>query len=111
MSSPVKVHSCGVMRSASRPRPSNLDTAHAFINEAMGAAPQAFLSKHTICGSAEPQGRGAHGRRHQGAYRLCQRSTRYLKKTPLKGIPPRELTEHATYDEWVQAYQDLKSGI
>ena len=34
-----------------------------------------------------------------------------LKNTPLLGIPPRESDDLATYDEWVQAYEGLKSGI
>jgi spermidine/putrescine transport system substrate-binding protein len=89
----------------------NIDTAHAFINEAIGGKEQAFQAKHTICGTPSTS----------SAIELMDEETKQpvrlqptwtvLKKTPFLGIPPRESTEFATYDEWVQAYQDLKSGI
>lgn len=88
----------------------NVETAHAFINEAMGASEQAYLSKLTICGtpSRKAVGKMDADTKSQYSYDTMDED---LKRTPLKGIPPRESTEFATYDEWVQAYQDLKSGI
>jgi spermidine/putrescine-binding protein len=88
----------------------NVDTAHAFINEAMGAKEQAFLSQHTICGTPSRRAVDVMDADTKSAYSYATLDED-LKQTPLKGIPPRESTEHATYDEWVQAYEGLKSGI
>jgi spermidine/putrescine-binding protein len=88
----------------------NVDTAHAFINEAMSAAPQAWQAKHTICGSPNRKAVELMDADTKGLYDYANLDE-VLKSTPLLGIPPRESEEFATYDEWVQAYQDLKSGI
>ena len=88
----------------------NPDTAHAFINEGIGAAPQAWQAKHTICGSPNRKAVDLMDPDTKGLYDYAKLDE-VLKKTPLLGIPPRESTEHATYDEWVQAYEGLKSGI
>lgn len=88
----------------------NVDTAHAFINEAIGGKEQAFLAKHTICGTPAKSAIAHMDEDTKSLYDYANMDA-VLTKTPFLGIPPRESAEFATYDEWVQAYQDLKSGI
>lgn len=88
----------------------NVETGHAFINEAISAGPQAALAKHTVTGTPSRRAVEIMDADTKSAYSY-DTLDEDLKNTPLKGIPPRESTEFATYDEWVQAYQDLKSGI
>ena len=75
-----------------------------------GAAPQAWQAQHTICGSPNRKAVDLMDPDTKGLYEYAKLDE-VLKTTPLLGIPPRESTEHATYDEWVQAYEGLKSGI
>jgi spermidine/putrescine-binding protein len=88
----------------------NIDTAHAFINEAMGAPAQAWQAQHTICGSPNSKAVELMDADTKGLFDYANLNE-LLKKIPLLGIPPRESSEFATYDEWVQAYEGLKSGI
>ncbi|MEZ5924204.1 MAG: extracellular solute-binding protein [Hyphomicrobiaceae bacterium] len=88
----------------------NRDTALAYINETLAAAPQASLANRAVTGVVT-----------KGAVPLLDEATRALfdyndldsvfKSAPMLGIPPRESTEFATYDEWVRAYEDFKTGI
>ena len=89
---------------------SNIDTAYAFMNECIGPKAQAWQAARCVCGTV-----------NKNAIELMDEETRslfdysdldtVLKNTPLLGIPPRESDDLATYDEWVQAYEGLKSGI
>ena len=88
----------------------NSDTAHAFINEMMGGPTQAWLAQHTVCGSANRKAVDLMDADTKALFDYAKLDD-LLKSAPLNGIPPRESTEHATYDEWVQAYEGLKSGI
>jgi spermidine/putrescine-binding protein len=88
----------------------NKDTALAFINEALAAAPQAGLANRAVTGVVT-----------KAAVPLLDEATRALfdyndldsvfKSAPMLGIPPRESAELAIYDEWVRAYEDFKTGI
>ncbi len=88
----------------------NPDGALAFINEAMGATAQAAQAKKTICGTPNSKAVALMDADTKGLFDYANLNE-VLKNTPLLGIPPRESKEFATYDEWVQAYEGLKSGI
>ncbi len=88
----------------------NIDTAHAFINEAIGASAQAWQAQHTICGSPNSKSVALMDADTKGLFDYAALQE-VLKNTPLLGIPPRESKEFAIYDDWVQAYEGLKSGI
>ena len=88
----------------------NFDTAHAYINEILRPDVQAQLAKDTTAGIV-----------NKNAVPLMDEATRALfdydnldavfANAPLEGIAPRESDEHATYDDWVRAYEDLKIGL
>ena len=88
----------------------NLDTAYAFMNEAVSAKPQAEVCKAVNGGSVN---------KHASA--LMDKATRDLfdysnlpevfKKSPLQGQPPRTSDTYATYDEWTQAWADFKASF
>lgn len=88
----------------------NIDTAYAFINEVMGPLPQAAQSKRNICGSPSRKAVEAMDDDTRSLFDYAKLDD-VLKNTPLLGIPPRESDDIATYDEWVQAYENLKVGI
>ena len=88
----------------------NLDTALAFINEAMSAQVQAWQAQHTVCGSPNRKAVDLMDADTKALFDYASIDA-VLKNVPLLGIPPRESAELATYDEWVQAYEGLKSGI
>ena len=88
----------------------NSETAHAFINEFMSAPAQAWLAQHTVCGSANNKSVALMDADTKALFDYANLDE-VMKKNSLKGIPPRESKEYAAYDEWVQAYEGLKSGI
>lgn len=88
----------------------NIDTAYAFINEVMGAGPQAAIAQRNICGSPSRRAAEVMDEATRALFDYANLDG-ILKQTPLLGIPPRESADLATYDEWVQAYEGLKSGM
>ena len=67
-------------------------------------------AKKTICGTPNSKAVALMDADTKGLFDYANLNE-VLKNTPLLGIPPRESKEFATYDEWVQAYEGLKSGI
>ena len=88
----------------------NIDTAYAFINEVMGPGPQAAIAQRNICGSPSRKAAEVMDDATRALFDYANLDG-ILKQTPLLGIPPRESADIATYDEWVQAYENLKVGI
>ncbi len=88
----------------------NIDTAYAFMNEAVAAKTQAEVAKAVTGGAVN---------KHAPA--LMDADTRALfdygnlpevfRKSPLQGQPPRTSDTYATYDEWTQAWTDFKSSF
>jgi spermidine/putrescine transport system substrate-binding protein len=87
----------------------NVETAHAFINQAVSAPIQAQAAQAVTAGTVNKK-----------AVALMDDATRALfnyadldgvfKAAPLLGIPPRESAEFATYSEWVDAWNEFKAG-
>lgn len=88
----------------------NIDTAYAIINEALTPEVQASMCKTCVAHTVTP-----------GAVPLMDEETRALfdydnfdeqfKTMKIYGQPPRSSDEHATYDDWLQAYADFKAGF
>lgn len=87
----------------------NIETAHAFINEAVRPDVQASVAAAVTAGAVT-----------KGAVELMDDKTRALfdysdldavfKNAPLLGIPPRESDKYATYADWVAAWNEFKAG-
>ena len=88
----------------------NVDTAYAFINENMAGPVQAAMAKRNVCGAITRTATSFMDPDTKALFDYDNLEA-LLKNTPLLGIPPRESADLATYDEWVQAYEGLKSGI
>lgn len=88
----------------------NIDTAHAFINQALSPQVQADACSSTVGGCV-----------NRKAIPLLDAKTRalfdystidhLLATTPLKGQPPRTSTRYATYADWLQAWSDFRATI
>ena len=87
----------------------NVETAHAFINEAVSPSVQAKVAKAVTAGTVNKK-----------AVPLMDADTRALfdyndldkvfKEAPLLGIPPRQSDTIATYSDWVDAWNQFKAG-
>lgn len=88
----------------------NIDTAYAFINEALDPQVQASVCKTAVCSSVSKK-----------APPLMDETTRALfdydnfdekfKAMKIFGQPPRTSTEFATYDDWLQVWADFRAGF
>lgn len=88
----------------------NIETAHAFINESLTPKVQASAAKTTVSGAVV-----------KAAVAEMDDATRALfdynnleevfKKAPLPDIPPRESDKYAIYDQWVEAWTAFKGGF
>ncbi|MDR5832574.1 extracellular solute-binding protein [Caballeronia sp. LP006] len=88
----------------------NIDTAHAFINQALSPQVQADACASTVGGCV-----------NRKAIPLLDAKTRalfdyntidqLLATTPLKGQPPRTSSQYATYADWLQAWSDFRATV
>ncbi|USJ27983.1 ABC transporter substrate-binding protein [Ensifer adhaerens] len=88
----------------------NVDTAYAFINEALDPKVQASVCKTAVCSTVSKK-----------APELMDPETRALfdydnfdeqfKAMKIYGQPPRTSTEFATYDDWLQIWADFRAGF
>jgi spermidine/putrescine transport system substrate-binding protein len=87
----------------------NLETAYAFINQAISPKIQAEVAKAVTAGTV-----------NKNAVALMDADTKALfdysnldavfKNAPLLGIPPRKSDTLATYADWVDAWNQFKAG-
>jgi spermidine/putrescine transport system substrate-binding protein len=87
----------------------NLETAYAFINQAISPKIQAEVAQAVTAGTV-----------NKNAVAMMDANTRALfdyndldavfKNAPLLGIPPRKSDTLATYSDWVDAWNQFKAG-
>lgn len=88
----------------------NTETALAFINQALDPRTQAAMSKAVSAAVV-----------NRKALEFMDDATRslfdydhiddFLRKSPLKGQPPRQSEQFATYDDWLQAWASFRAGF
>jgi len=88
----------------------NIDTALAFINQALSPEVQASVSKTAVCSAV-----------NRKAVPLMDEATRSLfdyanfdeafSNIKIPDQPPRNSTEFATYDDWLQKWADFRAGF
>lgn len=88
----------------------NIDTAYAFMNEAVSAKAQAEVCK-AVNGGAVNKHAPALMDKDTLALFDYSNLAEVFKKSPLQGQPPRVSDKYATYDEWTQAWTDFKSSF
>ena len=88
----------------------NRDSAHAYINELVGGAGNAAIANKNVCGTVNRKSIAAldETTRAQVNY---DNIAEVLKKSPIQGMPPRQSTEFATFDQWTSAWEDFKLGF
>ncbi len=88
----------------------NIETALAFINQALDPQVQAEMSKSV---SSAVVNRKAVAFMDEASRSLFEydKIDEVLEKSPLKGQPPRESDEFATYDDWLQAWASFRAGF
>ncbi|QOH73392.1 extracellular solute-binding protein [Pseudomonas putida] len=88
----------------------NIESALAFINQALDPKVQAEMSKST---SSAVVNRKAVQYMDAATRSLFDygRIDEVLQQSPLKGQPPRESPQYATYDDWLQAWASFRAGF
>jgi len=88
----------------------NTETALAFINQALDPRVQAEMSKSV---SSAVVNRKAVQYMDDATKSLFEydRIDEVLQQSPLKGQPPRESEQFATYDDWLQAWASFRAGF
>ena len=88
----------------------NIDTALAFINQALDPRTQAAMSKSV---SSAVVNRKAVQHMDEATKSLFDYDNvdKFLETAPIKGQPPRQSDKYATYDDWLQAWASFRAGF
>lgn len=88
----------------------NIETAHAFINEALEPEIQASISKTAVAAAVSKK---APALMDAGTKALFDYDNfdQQFKTMKVYGQPPRTSTEFATYDDWLQVWADFRAGF
>ncbi|RUX21817.1 extracellular solute-binding protein [Mesorhizobium sp. M7A.F.Ca.US.011.01.1.1] len=88
----------------------NIDSAYAYINQALDPQVQASVSKTAVCSTVSKK-----------AVPLMDETTKALfdyanfdeqfKHIRIYGQPPRTSDQYATYDDWLQVWADFRQGF
>jgi spermidine/putrescine-binding protein len=91
------------------PAADNIDTAYAYINEALSPEVQAKVATRNASGVVSSQ---AVKLLPDSMHALFDYSNidKALEAAPFLGIPPLKSTQYATYSDWVSAWTDFKAG-
>lgn len=88
----------------------NVDTAYAYINEALTPEIQASISKTAVCSSVSNKAPALMDAVTRGLFDYDNFDEKF-KAIKIYGQPPRSSDKYATYDDWLQAWADFKAGL
>jgi len=88
----------------------NIDTAYAFINEALSPEVQAKVCKTAVCSTVSKKAVPLLDPETHALFDYANFDEQF-KAMKIYGQPPRTSTEHATYDDWLQVWADFRAGF
>ncbi|WP_292551473.1 PotD/PotF family extracellular solute-binding protein [Mesorhizobium sp.] len=87
----------------------NIETAHAFINQSLDPKVQAEVAMAVV--QAPVSKKAVELLDEASRKRIDYSAIDKIFASGLPGIPPRTSETHATYDDWVTAWQEFKAGM
>jgi spermidine/putrescine-binding protein len=87
----------------------NVETAHAFINQSLDPRVQAEVAMAVV--QAPVSRKAVELLDEKSRKRIDYSAIDNIFASGLPGIPPRASDTHATYDDWVTAWQEFKAGM
>lgn len=88
----------------------NVDTAYAFINESLDPVVQAQGAKTAACAAVSSKSVAYMDEETKALFDYANIESA-LEKSPIHDLPPASSDKYATYDDWLQGWNDFKSGI
>lgn len=88
----------------------NIETAHAFINEALKPEIQASISKTAVAAAVSKKAPPLMDAETKALFDYDNFDEQF-KAMKVYGQPPRTSTEFATYDDWLQVWADFRAGF
>ncbi len=87
----------------------NVEGAHTVINNALSPEVQAKVAMSVV--QAPVSKKAVDLLDEESRARIDYSDVEGIFAAGLPGIPPRESADHATYDDWIQAWQEFKAGM
>lgn len=87
----------------------NIEAAHAFINQSLDPAVQAKVAMAVVQAPVSKKAVALLDEKSRS--RIDYDAIETMFAAGLPGIPPRASDTHATYDDWVAAWQEFKAGM
>lgn len=88
----------------------NVDTAYAYINEALTPEIQASISKTAVCSSVSNKAPALMDAQTRALFDYDNFDAQF-KSIKIYGQPPRSSDQFATYDDWLQIWADFRAGL
>lgn len=88
----------------------NVETAYAYINQALSPEIQASISKTAVCSSVSNKAPALMDPVTKGLFDYDNFDAQF-KSIRIYGQPPRSSDQFATYDDWLQAWADFRAGL
>ncbi|QCJ01104.1 ABC transporter substrate-binding protein [Agrobacterium larrymoorei] len=88
----------------------NIDTAYAFMNQSLDPAVQAQAAKTTACAAVSSKAIDYMDADTKALFDYGNIEAA-LAKSPIHALPPTTSDKYATYDDWLQGWNDFKSGF
>lgn len=88
----------------------NRDAAHAYINAVLDPQVQADYAAKNSVATISRKAVALMDKQARGVIDYDDLDG-FLAKSPLQGMPPRESDRFATFDQWVEAWEDFKLGF
>ena len=88
----------------------NVDTAYAYINEALTPEIQASISRTAVCSSVSNKAPALMDAQTKALFDYDNFDAQF-KSIKIYGQPPRSSDQFATYDDWLQIWADFRAGL
>lgn len=88
----------------------NIDTAYAFIDQALLPEVQASVCKTAVCSTVSKKAPAVMDEATRALFDYDNFDEQF-KAMKIYGQPPRTSTEFATYDDWLQVWADFRAGF
>ncbi|OWV98896.1 hypothetical protein ATY79_19415 [Rhizobium sp. R693] len=88
----------------------NIESAHAFINEALKPDIQASISKTAVAAAVSKKAPALMDAQTKALFDYDNFDEQF-KRLKIYGQPPRTSDKYATYDDWLQIWSDFRAGF